>query len=199
MLVELQHPERKIQRQPNKYMRAKSLFLTMAFLLLLSVVAFGQSSATKSKSVSTCDHPAKVAVWRWLLRQDWFEDFGKCSERLDMETIKLGPAKGVIVRGYGDGLCGATGNCPTWVLLNRRNKFRIILNVTGIKTVETKQSGKKNQPLVLFRHHMAINEHYLSTFRFTREKFTLVRCQIEVYATDGKRHISKAPSKYCLN
>lgn len=180
-------------------MKALILLPTMAFLLLFSGTSFGQSKATKSKSVSTCNHLAKVAVWRWLIRQDWFEDFGKCSERLDTETIKLGATNGIIVRGYGAGLCGATGNCPMWILLNSRNKFRIILNVTGIKTVETKLSARKNQPLLLFRHHMAANEHYLSTFRFTGEKFTLIRCQLEVYDTDGKQHISMAPRKYCLN
>ena len=170
----------------------------MAYLLLFSVFSFGQSKATKSKSISTCHDPAKAVVWQWLMRQDYFDDFGKCSERLETETINLGTSKGFIVRGLGAGLCGATGNCPTWILLKNGAQLKIILNLTAIKTFEIKQPNKKHQPLFLFRYRMGASDHYLSTFRFTGKGFTLLRCQSEYYDIDGKRHISKASRKYRL-
>lgn len=174
----------------------KFLLLTLC-LFTLSSLSFGQSSADKNVAELTCDDSAKKVVWRWLRSQEWFDDFGKCSERLETNQITMGVSKGLVVRGFGSGMCGATGNCLTWILINHGARPKIIINVTAIKRIEIKRTKDKRSPLLLFKYNMSIGEHYVSTFRFRNNRLTFLRCQNEFVDTDGNRSISKVSSKHC--
>lgn len=175
----------------------KIILVTLIALAVSYSTVFSQISIKKG-SVLSCHDQAKAVVWQSLTKQAWFSDFGTCSDRLRTREIKSGNTKILVVSGYGPGLCGATGNCATWVVTRRQKRCKIILDAGSvIQTVDVRRRGLNLYPDLAFRGRMGASDHYLGTFRYDGNRYRLTQCTYEVYDTYGKRSITKAARKFC--
>ena len=155
-------------------MTIKAFILVSVIILVGSTALFGQSAVKKAHSVQTCHDGAKAIVWGWLQNREWFSDFGSCAERLESKPLQLGKTRGFIINGLGSGLCGATGNCPTWVVASYSKRWRIILDAGSVsRTVDVGKKGKSNYPDLSFRGRMGAGDHYLGKYKYNGDKYSL--------------------------
>jgi hypothetical protein len=176
-------------------------FYLFGLLVLLSAASgFGQTRSyiTTRHLVQPCNDKVRVSVWREIAAYESFTSDWNCKDKLRAEGISLGKSKGFIVSGYGSGLCGATGNCPTWVVAKRGEKYRIVLRLlSAIMHVDIKHRGTNNYPDLGFRGRMGLSDHYLGSFRFDGSRYRLRSCFHEVYSIDGEKSLTKAGAQYC--
>lgn len=169
------------------------------FFLLLSLlgvtVLFSQTAHTQSK----CNEPIRKVIWK-TLDKDILSGPWDCRKALEAQNISLGKLKAVLVRGYGVPFCGATGNCSTWLLSRRNNKWRMILNAGSvIEYFEIKPRPSTKTPDLLFRGRMGAGDSYMGLYRFNGVKYTLQSCKYEVYDINRKRSVRRVSRQYCSN
>jgi hypothetical protein len=174
-------------------MTATRLILLIIFLSTVPTFAF-----TQSRALPKCGDPIRSVVWQEVRKIDSFSSKWNCNDRLGLDSFRFGNSKGFIVRTLGTPLCGATGNCPTWVVATVGRRYRIVLNAGSvIKTVNIDYRRADRFPTLSFRGKIGASDHYLGKFRFDGNRYRLVSCVYETYTTDGKRHLTKASMEYC--
>ena len=81
----------------------------------------------------------------------------------------------LVVQGFGSCMCGATGNCPFW-LLSLRKRPTLLLKTDGIQTFAIQKSRTNARfDLVLGRHDSATEED-LQQYRFDGTRYRLSGC-----------------------
>lgn len=146
---------------------------------------------------SACGERIRNVIWR-TLDKDILSGPWDCRKVMELKPIQLGPKKGFVVSGYGPPLCGATGNCSTWVVVINTGRPRLILDAGSvIERVEVTKRPRFQYPDLSFRGRMGIAEHYIGRYRFDGRRYRLIQCLNEVYSTDGKRSVVKAKRGFC--
>lgn len=169
--------------------------LVLLLSLLVAPILFGQTAHAQSK----CNEPIRRVIWK-TLDKDILSGPWDCRKALETQNISSGKLKAVLVRGYGVPFCGATGNCSTWLLSRRNNKWRMILNAGSvIKDFEIKPRRSTKYPDLLFRGRMGAGDHYMGLYRFDGIRYKLRSCNYEVYDTYGRRSVTRASRDYCSN
>lgn len=159
-------------------------------VLGFNLFVFGQSSR--------CNDRLRIPVWRVVEKFDSFSADWNCKEKLEVTSFRFGNSRAYVISGSGSGLCGATGNCPTWVVTNVAGQFRIILSQeSATRAVGFRYRSTEGFPDLEFRHRMGAGDFYLGHFRFRGVKYRLFSCSYVVYDTYGKRTVTKAGSDYC--
>lgn len=168
--------------------------IVFAFVFCGVVVVSAQRS---HKTRDDCGGPVRSVVWNAALKDVYDIAHLSCKERLELVRFRFGNSNAYIVNGLGSGFCGATGNCPTWVVARVGGRYRIVLFAGSvIRTVEFNYAGNKI-PLLGFRGRMGISEHYIGRYRFSGNKYRLVSCLNETVSTDGKISLVKADRAFC--
>jgi hypothetical protein len=81
----------------------------------------------------------------------------------------------LVVQGIGFCVCGATGNCPIWVIGGNANP-QLLLHSEGIQTFAFQQSqGSDHFDLILGSHDSAM-ESYLQKYRLDGSKYRRTGC-----------------------
>lgn len=99
-----------------------------------------------------------------------------------------------VVRGKNWLLCGATGNCSTWIYGKFGNKYKKLLD-TGGKSLEVKQKSGKNYKNIFVRVHDSCCSSYLQTYKFDGKKYKEDNCLFEDYRTTGEKNLITCAEK----
>jgi len=169
------------------------MFLLRIALVLCAFPLLGVALHAQSK----CDDPLRMTIWR-TLDKDLLSGPWDCRKVLQIKSIQLGSSEGLIVRGYGPPLCGATGDCSTWIVQQRAKRFRVLLDAGSvIETIDIKKRRRGQYPDLIFRHRMGASDRYVERYRFDGRRYRLTSCVYESYSTDGKRTVKKEAKRMC--
>ena len=101
------------------------------------------------------------------------------------------------VQGYGMELCGATGNCKSWMLAN---DYKVLLRgyAQTVKLLSTLHNGR---PDILTGLHDSAMESDLTQWRFTGSRYVRYRCALIEYEdlTVGRYKVPKVTRQPCQN
>jgi hypothetical protein len=100
----------------------------------------------------------------------------------------------VIVRGKNWLLCGATGNCSTWIYGKFGKKYKKLLD-TGGETLEVKKKSKNGYKNIFVSVHDSCCSSYLQTYKFDGAKYKEGNCLFEDYGTTGERMVMTCAEK----
>jgi len=98
---------------------------------------------------------------RACLRDPGLEDpttFGSYLESLTVKRVFLNEAglHGLIVQGWGDCMCGATGNCDFWLIAEKPSGFDVVLQTIGIQSFQIQKTVSNGYfDVILGRHDSA--------------------------------------------
>ena len=171
----------------------RTIWFTRSILVLLFIV--GLDAAANAQSV--CREPLRKVVWK-SLDQDLRSGPWNCANVLDAKPIKLGKLKAFIIRGHGQPLCGATGNCSTWIVARIGQSYQKLLYAGSvIEHYDVHRLSTTDTPELTFWGRMGASDHYLGTYRFNGRKYLLKKCIYRFVNTDGKISLNKADNSFC--
>ncbi|HEX8195277.1 MAG TPA: hypothetical protein VF571_03620 [Pyrinomonadaceae bacterium] len=123
------------------------------------------------------------------------KQISNCSELFEIEKemdLNNDGAKEQIIRAKntakGMFLCGATGNCSTWILKRKSNSYEIILDAGSIENLEIKNETTNGYKDLATRGNSGSMNHYLGTFKFNGRKYQARKCVEEVTIADGNKY-----------
>jgi hypothetical protein len=93
--------------------------------------------------------------------------------------------------------CGATGNCSTWILSKRGNKYQIIFDAGSIEKIEAKNQITGSYRDLLIRSHSGAMNHFLGTAKFDGKKYQIKECFEEIKDTKGSSSIVRRRPSDC--
>ena len=102
-----------------------------------------------------------------------------------VERVVLAPngQQGLLVQGNGNCMCGATGNCPFWLITGKSNP-RVILDANGIQTFGFQKSTTADHyDLILGRHDSAMATD-LQQFKFDGKRYRRQGCALAEWADE---------------
>lgn len=169
------------------------MFRKFLFLLILLPGVLTVAVPAQQK----CTDPVKEVVWHSVKSivsgGDW-----DCRNVLSSRRLSFGNRTGFIVSGIGMPLCGATGNCSTWVVGLLGKRYQVLIDAGSVIENVDVLKGRAGHPDLVFRGRMGAGEFYRGTFTFRRGKYSLSNCVHEYNGVrPGKLTLSKAPLAYC--
>lgn len=102
--------------------------------------------------------------------------------------------KEFVVRGKNWFLCGATGNCSTWIYEKLGNGYKKLLDAGG-ETLEVKKNSTKGYKNIFIRVHDSCCSSYLETYKFNSAKYAESNCLFEDYEITGERNVMTCAEK----
>lgn len=169
-------------------------FLLFTLITIFGAAAYGQNKATPSH----CTGDARGTIWPFIQKFEMFSSNWKCDEKLVLTSFKAGISRAFIVRGNGSGICGATGNCPTWIVGRVSGHPKVILKAGSITDwYEFNYLKGKSYPELGLRYRMGAGDLYYAKYIYDRNKYRLISCSSETYGTDGIRKLARLPLRAC--
>lgn len=174
----------------------KLLPITIFVAAAFSAIA-GQTNFSEGNVRSVCNNDVRSTVWQQMVGRDWFSSEWDCN-KIELRQFRFKNEKAFVVNSPGMG-CGATGNCPTWVVLNSKGRQRIILDLGSqdYKMYEIKYHKGSHVPELWFRHRMGSADFYESRFTYYKGRYQLTECSYEYWDIDRTYHTHRANRKYC--
>jgi hypothetical protein len=127
-----------------------------------------------------------------------------CSELFELEKeidLNNDGVKEQIIRAKntskGMFLCGATGNCSTWILRRKNNSYQIILDAGSIEDIEIKDEITNGYKDLVTRGNSGAMNHYLGTFKFIGKKYQARKCVEEVTMAGGDKYFVRRNVSDC--
>jgi hypothetical protein len=107
-------------------------------------------------------------------------------DELSIRHVRLGLVDGLVLQGLHD-LCGATGNCTTWVFRRERGHWASLFfdyppSAQGFGFEQQAKHGIRN--LVTTEHDSAF-EHVFTVWSFNGKAYEPNRCYDVIYPADG--------------
>ena len=179
-------------------MRSRTFILSL-FLLPALITIFSNADAAQKRNTSgTCNSEAKAAVWPKVRKFESFSSSWKCDEKLLLTSFKVGNSRASLVRGHGEGICGATGNCPTWVVSRFAGRPKIILDAGSITDwYEFNYRKGRPYPDLALRYRMGASDLIYRKYTFDGSNYRLASCFSETYGTDGIRRLTRSHARLC--
>jgi hypothetical protein len=166
-----------------------------ALFFLICAAAFGQAPVAEDVPVKDTAAQAHISAAEEdqvfaLLEEDtdgeW--DPERASElRYKRVSLSDAPNDGIIVQSTSLNDCGATGNCPIWVLRETNAAVQLVLgnavgDAIGLQT--EKEQGLKN---ILLSSNQSAKSNFVAVFVFDGQKYSQRSCYEEKLDQDGKR------------
>lgn len=83
-------------------------------------------------------------------------------------------------------LCGATGNCSTWILsVKNKQNFKVILDAGSIEEIKSVKGKTHAFQNLSSRYHGGMMNHTIGVYKFTGEKYKLTVCSEENGLVNG--------------
>jgi hypothetical protein len=100
--------------------------------------------------------------------------------RARLVDLSLANKPTLVVQATGaDAGCGATGNCPMWVIAKNGHAFSILLE-TQAQTFAVQKASSKGYRNVVFGWHSSATESGLSMYRFDGTAYGIVGCYLAI-------------------
>ena len=161
----------------------------------------------KKKTTFTCNNKILFSVLIDLRKEKDFNESvayylednnpSDCKDILFIEkSIDLNDdgIKEAVVRGKNWLLCGATGNCSTWIYGKFGNKYKKLLD-TGGETLEVKRNSTNDYKNIFVRVHDSCCSAYLATYKFNGKKYKEASCLFEDHTPSGERYLMTCAEK----
>ena len=144
--------------------------------------------------VLSCYDPRILPIWPELKRDTEFKDrldqrtgVMNCSELIEIEKVDLnidGSAE-FLVRGKGQHLCSAVGNCGFWIFEETKARPRILLSASDYSDIaqpgdQVLRSRTRGYSDILLKGHFSAAETGYYTYKFDGQKYAESRCVYEV-------------------
>lgn len=169
---------------------------------ILEIQVEKQLPNEKKKTTFTCNDKLFQTVLRDLKKERDFNEGAKyyleennpsdCKDILFVEKLvdlNNDKNKEAVVRGKSWLLCGATGNCSTWIYGKFGNKYKKLLD-TGGEILEVKKISTNGYKNIFVSVHDSCCSSYLETYKYNGAKYKEGNCLFEDYGTTGKKHIT---------
>ena len=170
----------------------------------------GQTPPTPKKKVTdfSCKDRLFIAVLNDLKREkdsaenakfylNEPENFSSCRDILFIEQsvdLNSDGKKEFVVRGKNWFLCGATGNCSTWIYERIGNRYKKLLDAGG-ETLEVKKNSTSGYRNIFIKIHDSCCSSYLETYKFNGAKYKESNCLFEDYGITGERNVMTCAEK----
>lgn len=104
-------------------------------------------------------------------------------ESLTVHRVLLNDAglHGLVVQGWGDCMCGATGNCDFWLVEERPSGFEVLLHTMGIQSFAIEKARTNGYFDVVLGTHDSATETDLGLYHYTGTYYRRATCALMSY------------------
>lgn len=92
---------------------------------------------------------------------------------------------GLIVQGWGACMCGAVGNCSFWLIAERSDGFKVVLQTFGIQTFQIEKTMSNGHFDVILGSHDSASATDLSLYHYTGKYYRRAACALMSYQDDN--------------
>jgi hypothetical protein len=114
---------------------------------------------------------------RASMRIDADQDFELTSQKIDVQTGE----EWLLVKGGGEFLCSATGNCPYWLFRRVSDRYQMELNLGVAQEVTVERKSKTANPVLTAKQHGSATQSGLRLYQYDGKRYKLVRCMRSDY------------------
>jgi len=95
--------------------------------------------------------------------------------RVKRVVLTADGVKGLVVQGYSSCMCGATGNCPIWII-GEGSAPQLLLHRDGVQNFAVEETHSSDLFDLVFGSHYSAMESYLQRFQFDGSKYRRTGC-----------------------